>query len=34
MPMKTIIVNILLLNIIILGVGVLVGTKAKGAIMV
>jgi hypothetical protein len=32
--MKTIIVNILLLNIIILGVGVLVGTKAKGAIMV
>jgi hypothetical protein len=34
MPMKTIIVNILLLDIIILGVGVLVGTKAKGAIMV
>jgi hypothetical protein len=34
MPMKTIIVNILLIDIIILGVGVLVGTKAKGAIMV
>jgi hypothetical protein len=34
MPMKTIIVNILLLDIIILGVGVLVGTRAKGAIMV
>jgi hypothetical protein len=32
--MKTIIVNILLIDIIILGVGVLVGTKAKGAIMV
>ena len=30
MPMNTIIVNILLLNIIILGVGVLVGTKARG----
>lgn len=28
--MKTIIVNILLLNIIILGVGVLVGTRARG----
>jgi hypothetical protein len=34
MPMKTIIVNILLLDLIILGIGVLVGTKAKGAIMV
>jgi hypothetical protein len=34
MPMKAIIVNILLINIIILGVGVLVGTRAKGAIMV